>query len=79
MLCTSRRAPQDALRLRLRGLAGVRISYGYRRPHVLLRLEGGPVNAKRVYRLYVEEGLGLANSSRDTGSPRRGVQRHGQA
>jgi putative transposase len=59
MLYTSRRAPQDALRLRLRDLAGVRISYGYRRLHVLLRLEGWPVNAKRVYRLYVEEGLGV--------------------
>ncbi len=26
--------------------------YGYRRVHVLLRREGWPVNAKRVYRLY---------------------------
>jgi len=37
----------------------VRISYGYRRLHVLLRREGWPINAKRVYRLYLEEGLGL--------------------
>jgi putative transposase len=43
----------------MREMAGVRISYGYRRLHVLLRREGWPINAKRVYRLYVEEGLGL--------------------
>jgi putative transposase len=35
------------------------VSYGYRRLHVLLRREGWKVNAKRVYRLYREEGLGL--------------------
>lgn len=34
-----------------------RVRYGYRRLHVLLRREGWPVNAKRVYRLYSEEGL----------------------
>jgi putative transposase len=59
MLYRSHRAPQDALRRRLRELAAVRSSYGYRRLHVLLRREGWPINAKRVYRLYVEEGLGL--------------------
>jgi putative transposase len=59
MLYTSHRAPQDVLKRRLRELAAVRTSYGYRRLHVLLRREGWPVNAKRVYRLYVEEGLGL--------------------
>ncbi len=47
------------MRRRLRELATVRTSYGYRRLHVLLRREGWPVNAKRVYRRYVEEGLGL--------------------
>lgn len=40
-------------------LATVRTSYGYRRLHVLLRREGWPINVKRVYRLYAEEGLGL--------------------
>ena len=35
--------------------------YGYRRIHVLLRREGWLVNAKRVYRLYVEEGLQIRN------------------
>jgi len=37
----------------------VRVSYGYRRLHVVLRREGWPINHKRVYRLYTEEGLGL--------------------
>jgi transposase InsO family protein len=33
------------------------VRYGYRRIHVLLQREGWSVNHKRVYRLYVEEGL----------------------
>ena len=37
----------------------MRVRYGYRRIHVLLRREGWPVNIKRVYRLYREEGLSL--------------------
>ena len=37
--------------------------YGYRRIHVLLRREGWRVNAKRVYRLYTEEGLQLRNKT----------------
>jgi putative transposase len=45
--------------MRLRELAAVRVGYGYRRLHVLLRREGWLVNHKRVYRLYREEGLGL--------------------
>ena len=52
-----RRDPQTELRMRLRDLAASRVRYGYRRLHILLRREGWPVNAKRVYRLYVEEGL----------------------
>ena len=51
--------PQTALRIRLRDLANSRIRYGYRRLHVLLRREGWKINAKRVYRLYLQEGLGL--------------------
>lgn len=54
-----RRPRQDALRQRLRELAAARVSYGYPRLHVLLRREGWPVNRKRVYRLYREEGLML--------------------
>ncbi len=53
------RPEQTALRRRLRELALDRISYGYRRVHVLLRREGWQVNRKRVYRLYRDEGLGL--------------------
>ncbi len=48
---------QEALRVRLRELAGSRVRYGYRRLTVLLRREGWQVNAKRIYRLYTEEGL----------------------
>jgi putative transposase len=51
------RDPQDALRVRLRDLAGARIRYGYRRLLVLLRREGWNVNHKRVYRLYSQERL----------------------
>jgi putative transposase len=55
----SRRPKQEALKKRLKELAAVRVSYGYQRLHVLLRREGWPVNRKRVYRLYREEGLAL--------------------
>ena len=51
--------PQHELRLRLKELAAARVRYGYRRLHVLLRREGWPINAKRVYRLYNEEGLSI--------------------
>lgn len=43
--------------MRLRELAGSRVRYGYRRLTVMLRREGGEVNAKRIYRLYTDEGL----------------------
>jgi putative transposase len=43
--------------MRLRELAADRPRYGYRRVTILLRREGWLVNAKRVYRLYREEGL----------------------
>jgi putative transposase len=55
---------QAALRMRLRDLAAARVRYGYRRLHVLLRREGWPVNHKRVYRLYREEGLTLRRKPR---------------
>ena len=51
--------PQDELRLRLKELAAARVRYGYRRLHVLLRREGWAINAKRVSRLYNEEGLSI--------------------
>ena len=50
-------AEQAALRMRIRDLAASRVSYGYRRIHVLLRREGWKANHKRVYRLYRLEGL----------------------
>jgi len=40
-----------------------RIRYGYRRIHVLLQREGWEVNAKRVYRIYREEGLQLRSKT----------------
>jgi putative transposase len=43
---------QTPLRQRIREIAAVRVRYGYRRVHTLLRREGWPVNMKRVYRLY---------------------------
>jgi putative transposase len=48
---------QAALCLRLRELAASRVRYGYRRLTVVLRRGGWKVNAKRVYRLYRQEGL----------------------
>jgi putative transposase len=48
---------QEALRMRLRELAANRVRFGYRRLTVLLKREGWRVNAKRVDRLYTEEGL----------------------
>jgi putative transposase len=53
------RPPQEALRKRLKELASVRVRAGYKQLHVFLRREGWPVNHKRVYRLYTEEGLTL--------------------
>ena len=51
---------EPALRRRVRELAATRIRFGYRRLTIMLRREGWLVNAKRVYRIYREEGLGLA-------------------
>ncbi len=52
----SRRDPLEALRMRLRELAASRVRFGYRRLTVLLRREGWQVNAKRIFRLYTDEG-----------------------
>jgi transposase InsO family protein len=61
--------PPDArsarpLRQRLRELAAVCVRFGYRRLTVLLRREGWRVNAKRVYRLYGQEGLEVRTKPR---------------
>lgn len=53
----SQRAPDTALRGRLRELANERRRFGYRRLFLLLRREGEPSGINRIYRLYSEEGL----------------------
>jgi len=53
----SQRAPDTALRGRLRDLANERRRFGYRRLFVLLRREGEASGTNRIYRLYREEGL----------------------
>ena len=60
----SRRDPQHALRMRLRELAASRVRFGYRRLTVMLRREGWAVNAKRIYRLYTEDGLAVRTKVR---------------
>ncbi len=55
---------QEPLRRRLRELAAVRTYAGYRRLHTYLRREGWEINHKRVYRLYMEEGLALRRKKR---------------
>lgn len=49
----------EALRARLRELAGERRRFGYRRLLILLWREGFKVNHKKLYRLYKEEGLAV--------------------
>lgn len=58
------REPQEALRERIRELAGERPRWGYRMIHQLLRREGWTVNRKRVQRLYREEGLAVRRRSK---------------
>ena len=50
------RDEQVSLRMKINEIARVRVRYGYKRIHVLLRREGWLVNHKRVYRIYCEEG-----------------------
>lgn len=51
--------PQLALRQRTREIAQVRVKYGFRRIHVLLRREGWKHSRGKTYRLYTEERLQL--------------------
>jgi putative transposase len=51
--------PRHDLRLRMREIAQIRVRYGYRRIHVLLRREGWQLGRNQAYRLYREEGLQL--------------------
>jgi putative transposase len=55
----ARRRDVAPLRMRLRELAAARPRFGYRRLHILLRREGWRIKAKKTYRLYREEGLGV--------------------
>lgn len=50
---------QAPLRMRIKEIATVRVRYGYKRIHILLRREGWQINHKRVHRLYCLEGLNL--------------------
>jgi putative transposase len=47
--------------MRIKELAATRVSYGYRRIHVLLQREGWQINHKRTRRIYRELGLQLRN------------------
>ncbi len=45
-------------------LAAARVRFGYRQLTVLLWRDGWHVNAKRIYRLYTEEGLTVRTKHR---------------
>jgi putative transposase len=60
----SRAKNQEGLRRRLKASASTHVRYGYRRLTVLLRREGWCVNAKRIYRLYRDEGLMVRTKQR---------------
>jgi putative transposase len=64
-----RRRDQAGLEARIKEIAHVRVRYGYRRVHVLLRREGWACNMKRVYRIYRNLGLQLRKKP-----PRRRVR-----
>lgn len=59
-----RQRDDDAIRARLKDLAGRHRRYGYLRLHVLLCREGLVINHKRTYRLYREEGLAVRTKKR---------------
>ena len=60
----ARRDPQLRLRARLKELAAARPRYGYLRLHTMLRREGWRVNKKRIYRIYLAEGLQIRTKRR---------------
>ena len=63
--------------MRLRELAASRARFGYRRLTVLLRWDGWPVNAKRIYRLYTDEGLMARTKHRTKAAGRARVPQPG--
>jgi putative transposase len=54
-------------------MAAARVRFGYRRLTVLLRREGWHVNAKRIYRLYTDEGLTVRTKHRTKAAGRARV------
>jgi putative transposase len=57
------------IKQKVKDIAAVRVRYGYRRIHVLLKREGIYINHKRLYRLYCELNLQIRNKT-----PKRRVQ-----
>jgi putative transposase len=55
---------QTVLRMKIRDYATARVTYGYRRIHVLLQREGFHINRKRVYRLYCQDNLNVRHTAR---------------
>lgn len=58
-----RRREQAAIEARIKEICAIRVRYGYRRVHVLLRREGWVINLKRTRRLYNGLGLQLRNKT----------------
>ena len=73
----SHRDRQEGLRMRLREVAESRVRFLYRRLTVLLRRDGWHVNAKRIYRLYTEEGLTVRTKHRTKAAGRARVSPSG--
>ena len=59
----SRRSGQATLEHRIKEICHVRVRYGYRRVHILLRREGWTINHKKTRRIYRELGLQLRNKT----------------
>ena len=62
------RGDDDALRRRMRELAGERKRFGSPRLHIMLKREGLVVNHKRTERIYNQEGLALRRKRRRKGA-----------
>jgi putative transposase len=59
----SRRSGQATLEHRIKEICHVRVRYGCRRVHILLRREGWTINHKKTRRIYRELGLQLRNKT----------------
>lgn len=57
------RREQAALEARIREICQTRVRYGYRRVHILLRLDGWRINVKKTRRIYGDLGLQLRNKT----------------